>query len=396
RSVSIAGATTTEGNSGSKTVTLTLTLSAAAAGGETVAWATSNGTATAGSDYTAASGTVTFAAGATSATINVTVLGDATVEPNETFTVTLSNPTGGLTLGTSSATVTITNDDAAPPAISIADVTVNEGRNNTTATLTLTLSSAATTSIAVTATTVAGTALAGSDFTQKTATVTFAAGQTSATFTVTILGNRTVEPTEYFDVNLSAPTGGATIADGSGRVTIIDNGTKLMATAEGPAAGSTGAADLATSGGGLEPAAIAVALAAAVQRWVAAGADAALLRGVTVRVEQLDGLELGHADGNVVVLDADAAGWGWHTSLLTPPPSGRIDLLSVLVHELGHVLGFEHEDEGVMAEALAPGERPRSPLRELSPRRIGTRASRWISSPTARVRGRSLKLRPRR
>src|SRR5205085_287891 len=109
RSVSIAGASVAEGNSGSKTVTLTLTLAAAAAGGETVAWATSNGTATAGSDYTAASGVVTLAAGATSATIALTVLGDTAVESNETFGVTLSSPTGGLTLGSpASATVTIT------------------------------------------------------------------------------------------------------------------------------------------------------------------------------------------------------------------------------------------------------------------------------------------------
>ena len=114
--MSIAGASVAEGVAGtSKAVTLTLSLSAPAVGGETVAWATSAGTATAGSDYTTASGVATFAAGATSATISVTVLGDGAVEPDETFAVTLSNPTGGLTLGTSSATVTITNDDVAPP-----------------------------------------------------------------------------------------------------------------------------------------------------------------------------------------------------------------------------------------------------------------------------------------
>src|SRR5207237_35033 len=91
RSVSIAGASVAEGAAGpTKTVTLTLTLSSAAAGGETVAWATSNATATAGSDYTAASGVVTFAAGATSATISLTVAGDGVVEPDETFGVTLS------------------------------------------------------------------------------------------------------------------------------------------------------------------------------------------------------------------------------------------------------------------------------------------------------------------
>ena len=147
-SVSISGASVAEGNSGTKTVTLTLTLSSPAAGGETVGWATSNGTATAGSDYTSASGTVTFAAGATSATITLTVLGDTTVEGDETFGVTLSNPSSGLTLGTSSATVTITNDDVTPPplTVSVANASITEAdRNTSTMTFTLTLSRASTT-----------------------------------------------------------------------------------------------------------------------------------------------------------------------------------------------------------------------------------------------------------
>src|SRR5205085_9216194 len=93
RSVTIANTSVTEGNTGSKTVTLTLTLSAPAVGNETVAWATSNATATAGSDYAAASGFVTFAAGATTATFTVAVLGDNVVEGDETFVVTLSSPT---------------------------------------------------------------------------------------------------------------------------------------------------------------------------------------------------------------------------------------------------------------------------------------------------------------
>ena len=76
----------------------------------TVDYTTSGGTATAGSDYTAASGTLTIAAGQTSGTIPVSVLGDKTHEPNETFTLTLSNP-AGATIVTSTATGTIINDD---------------------------------------------------------------------------------------------------------------------------------------------------------------------------------------------------------------------------------------------------------------------------------------------
>jgi len=107
-------------------------LSAASTSTVTVAYATANGTATAGSDYTAQSGTLTFSAGQTSKTISVVVNGDTTVEPNETFTVTLSGASGA-TIARATATGTITNDDtAALPSLSIGDATVAEGNTGTT------------------------------------------------------------------------------------------------------------------------------------------------------------------------------------------------------------------------------------------------------------------------
>ena len=113
-SVSIGDRSVTEGASGTTTAALTLTLSGPTTVSTTVAWSTANGSATAGSDYTAASGTVTFAAGTTSAQITVTVLGDTAVEPNETFQVVLSAPSG-LTIADGTGQVTIANDDTAPP-----------------------------------------------------------------------------------------------------------------------------------------------------------------------------------------------------------------------------------------------------------------------------------------
>jgi chitinase len=110
--VSIANASVAEGNSGSKSMPFTVSLSSASTSQVTVNYATANGTATAGSDYTATSGTLTFAPGMTSQTVNVAVTGDTTVEPNETFTVKLTSPSGA-TLGTATATGTITNDDTA-------------------------------------------------------------------------------------------------------------------------------------------------------------------------------------------------------------------------------------------------------------------------------------------
>jgi hypothetical protein len=80
-----------------------------------VSYATSDGTALAGADYTATSGTVTFADGETEKSFTVPVLDDALAEDAEAFNLTLSNPTGGATLGgQSTATVTVTDDD--PPA----------------------------------------------------------------------------------------------------------------------------------------------------------------------------------------------------------------------------------------------------------------------------------------
>jgi hypothetical protein len=80
----------------------------------TVNYATANGTATAGSDYVAQTGTLTFTPGQTSRTTNVTVNGDTTVEPNETFVVNLSGPSGA-TIADGQGQVTITNDDSTTP-----------------------------------------------------------------------------------------------------------------------------------------------------------------------------------------------------------------------------------------------------------------------------------------
>ena len=103
----------TEGNAGSTTATFTVTLSAASGQAVTVDWATSAGTATAGTDYVAASGSRTIAAGATTAMFTVTVDGDTLDEANETYAVTLSNP-GNATIADGSGTGTITDDDPLP------------------------------------------------------------------------------------------------------------------------------------------------------------------------------------------------------------------------------------------------------------------------------------------
>ena len=161
-SLSINDVTQDEGNSGTQNATFTVTLSPAASQTVTVSYATANGTATAGSDYTAASGTLTFAAGETSKTIAVAVTGDTTIEADETFTVTLSGASGAP-ISRAQGTGTIRNDDF--PALSINDVTVNEGNSGTTnAVFTVSLSATSPQTITVNYATANGTATAGSDY----------------------------------------------------------------------------------------------------------------------------------------------------------------------------------------------------------------------------------------
>ena len=129
-SLSISGGSVIEGNSGTTPLTFTVSLSAPAAADVTLAYAMANGTATAGSDYTSASGPITFAPGETSKTIVVDVIGDTAFEANETFSVTLSGVSSNARIQTASATGTITNDDQQPPPVtptlSIASVSANE------------------------------------------------------------------------------------------------------------------------------------------------------------------------------------------------------------------------------------------------------------------------------
>lgn len=116
--LSIAAANVSEGNSGTSDLVFTVSRTGGSDGAVSASWALAFGTADA-SDLLAGqptSGTVDFLAGQTSATITLKVAGDTAFEPNETLSLTLSAPTGGAALGTATATGTILNDDAAPPA----------------------------------------------------------------------------------------------------------------------------------------------------------------------------------------------------------------------------------------------------------------------------------------
>jgi probable HAF family extracellular repeat protein len=219
--ISIADApAVTEGNTGTHAATFTVTLSDASTDPITVAYATGDGTATAGSDYQATSGTLTFAPGETSKTVTVQVVGDRLPEPNETFVVNLSSPTNAV-IANGQGVGTIRDDE---PTISIANAApVTEGNVGTrSASFTVTLSAAYDVPITVNYVTADGTAIAGSDYQAASGTLTIPAGQTTGTITVLVNGDRLPEPNEAFLVNLSSPDY-ASVAVGQGVGTILDD-----------------------------------------------------------------------------------------------------------------------------------------------------------------------------
>jgi hypothetical protein len=189
----------------------------------TVNYATSNGSATAGADYTSTSGTLSFAAGQTTATFNVPILDDNLVEGNETFNVTLSAPSAGGSLGaTSAAVVTINDVEEGHLQFSSATGTVSEKGGSIAITVTRVGGSDG--AVSATYGTSNGSATAGSDYTATAGTVMFANGDAAPkTFNVPILDDALTEGSETFNVNLTAPTGGATLgAPATEVVTITD------------------------------------------------------------------------------------------------------------------------------------------------------------------------------
>jgi len=219
--VSVGNASVVEGDIGTTTLSLPVTLSGPSGREVDVDYATSDGTATAGSDYSATSGTLVFAAGETSKQIDVTVTGDLWVESNETLSVTLSSPFNA-DLGTSVATGTITNDDANPKLV-VSDVAKLEGNSGTTPlTFTVAMVPLSISDVTVDYATSGGTATAGSDYTATSGTLTIPAGQASGTIAVSVSGDKTYEPNETVTLTLSNPAG-ASIVVGTATGTILND-----------------------------------------------------------------------------------------------------------------------------------------------------------------------------
>lgn len=205
------------------TATITVMLDTPSAQVVTVKYATSNGTATAGSDYTATNGTVTFAAGETSKTFTVAITDDAMQEGAEALTLTLSEPAGASLGATPTATLTIIDDESTTVQLTTANLHIDE--NGGQAQIEVTLSKAAAFPVTVDYAITAGTATADADYSATNGTLTFAAGETSKSFAITIVDDTLFETSETINLALSNVTPGTASLGipAASVVTIVDN-----------------------------------------------------------------------------------------------------------------------------------------------------------------------------
>jgi hypothetical protein len=212
--------------------TITVTRSGPAMPAVTVQYATSDGSASEGEDYTGASGTLFFAAKVTKQTFTVPIIDDPLVEGDETVNLTLANPGGGGVLGArSTAELTILTDDA---VLQLSAATYTVGESKSQLTVTVTRSGSTSGSVTVSYATSNGTATAGLDYASSAGTLSFGPKVTKRTFTVPILNDTLVEGSETVNLALSNPGGGAVLGARSTAVATItsdDNGGTLSLSA---------------------------------------------------------------------------------------------------------------------------------------------------------------------
>ena len=166
--------------------TITATRTGGGNGAVSVTCATSNGTASAGSDYTATSGTLNWADGDTaSKQFTVSIADDVVFEGNETITLTLSAPTGGAMLGAPATAVLTIVDDEAMPSVSFTTASQSGGENVGSMTITAQLSAVSGVNTTVPFT-VSGSASNPADFTISSSPLTIPAGSTSGVITLTV------------------------------------------------------------------------------------------------------------------------------------------------------------------------------------------------------------------
>ena len=213
------------------TLPITVLRAGGTAGSLTVDFATTNGTAIAGEDYTSTSGTLTFGAGETSKTIQVPITDDSTTEADETFTISLSNTPSLESLGSPNTLQVTIQDRTTVPSLVINSFLVAEGNTGSTdAMFTVNLSAATGRTVRVDFATVNQGAFGGSkcdnsagiDYVSASGTFTFSTGTTAFAVPVKICGDTNAEVNESLRLALSNVIGASFISN-QGFATIIDD-----------------------------------------------------------------------------------------------------------------------------------------------------------------------------
>jgi hypothetical protein len=212
----------TEGNGGTRAARITSPLSDPSDKPVTVAYASAAGTATAGSDYRAASGTPIIPGGQTTGTIAVPANGDRFREATETFFVNLSGATNA-TIADGQGVGAIADDE---PRISSSDVTSYEGKkgSKTLFTFRVTLSAPYDQPVTVSYPTADGTATTGdNDYVARAGTLTFAPGDTTKTVTIEVKGDGKREANETFYLDLTGLGGNSWFTRERGTGTVLND-----------------------------------------------------------------------------------------------------------------------------------------------------------------------------
>jgi hypothetical protein len=210
-------------NEGSSSIIITVSRFNGSAGEARVDYSTSDGSATAGADYTASSGTLIFPAGVTTQTFTVSILDDLLDETTEVIGLHLTNAAGAGSIGVPTDSQLLIIDDDPTPSLRINDVAVTEGDVGTVdAVFTVTLSAASSFTVTANFTTADSTAGASSDYQHAIGQVIFSPGDISKTISVTVNGDTNPEVHESFFVLLSNPTA-AFLTDATGIGTILSD-----------------------------------------------------------------------------------------------------------------------------------------------------------------------------
>lgn len=212
--------------SGTAPVTFTVRLEPASANTVTVPYSTSDGSAVAGTNYTATNGTLTFTPGQTSQNVTVTALGSSAHLSDLYFNLNLGSPTNAFRIR-STAYGELVNTVApvtSPSYLTVSDAAVAASSSGATSEqFTVQLQPAAKSTVTAYYSTSDGNAIAGIDYTSTRGTVTFTAGQTSATVTVPVSQVSAASATRYMNLSLSGNTGPSSILRNYGYGYIIND-----------------------------------------------------------------------------------------------------------------------------------------------------------------------------